>query len=627
MVDELVYSELARSFAAHGHFLVRGVPSHGYGFVYPVLIAPAWRIFSSVPDAYQAAKIINAAVMSLAAVPAYFLARRLLTTRLALIVAALTVMVPSMLYTGTLMTENAFYAVFLVCVLALVAMLERPTPMNQLLVLALCGVAYATRAQALALVPAILTAPLLYAPRRLRQFAWLYGTVGVAAIVALLATVARGRSPLTLLGAYRAATTSNYSVGGVLHFIVYHLGELDLYLGVIPFAALIALWLAPGRARAFAAATLPVFVFLTIEVAAFASQNPGNKIEERNLFYVAPFALIALLAVPQRRRAVLAGAAVAGVLPVFVDFPKFIATSAVADTFALLPWWWVQDHWISLGQVRWAALGVSLAAAAFFVLLPRRFALVLPALVGGYFGLTTLVVENGRHGIHQASLGKLWAGIRVSQPNWIDRAIGANASVTILRNGATTDETVWENEFFNRSVRAIDAYGVTRVPDPLPETMLTSNRDGNLGVNVQYVLGQDVVGRVVASDPQIGVNLYRVDGPLIVAVTRVHGLYPNDTWSGPRVSYERTHCNGGTLSVQLGSDARLFRSVQTVTAFVGGHLVGRARIAPAGAATLRVPLRSHNGACTVQFLVARTAVPGGGDTRVLGAHFVFAYAP
>src|SRR5207237_1262230 len=70
MGDEIVYSELAKSFAAHGHFLVRGVPSHGYGFVYPILLAPAWRLFSSVPDAYVAAKLTNSVVMSLAAVPA-----------------------------------------------------------------------------------------------------------------------------------------------------------------------------------------------------------------------------------------------------------------------------------------------------------------------------------------------------------------------------------------------------------------------------------------------------------------------------------------------------------------------------------------------------------------------------
>ena len=77
MVDEIVYSELAKNIAAHGEFLVRGHPSHGYGFVYPVLIAPAWALFTSVPTAYAAAKGINAVAMSLAAIPAYYLARRI----------------------------------------------------------------------------------------------------------------------------------------------------------------------------------------------------------------------------------------------------------------------------------------------------------------------------------------------------------------------------------------------------------------------------------------------------------------------------------------------------------------------------------------------------------------------
>jgi hypothetical protein len=621
MVDEIVYSELAKSFAAHGHFLVRGVPSHGYGFVYPILLAPAWRLFASVPDAYVAAKLTNSVVMSLAAVPAYFLARRFLPARLSLVVAALTVAVPSMLYTGTLMTENAFYPLFLTCVLALVAMLERPTPTRQLLALVLCAAAYATRPQAIAFFPAVLCAPLLYAPRRLRVFATLYGVVAAAAAVALLGTAARGHSPLELLGAYRAATSSTYTVGGVLQFLVYHLGELDLYLGVVPFAALLAVWLAPGEARSFAAATLPVFAFLTLEVAAFASQASVDKIEERNLFYVAPLALIALFLVPRRRRPVLLAAAVAGVLPVFVDYPRFIKTSAVADTFALLPWWWVQDHWIHLGQVRWAAFATALAAAAAFAFVPRRFALVFPAFVAAYFVLTTYLVENGRHGIHQASLGKLWAGIRTGRPDWIDRAVGRNASVAILRTAATTDETIWENEFFNRSVRTIYFHKVDRVPDPLPERALAG------GVRVQYVLAEDAAGTVVARDPGIGVTLYRVDGPLVVP-THVTGLYPDDTWSGRRVTYTRTHCSGGRLNVALGSDPSLFSRPQVVTASEHGRVVGRARIAPAGTAELVVPLHPVSSICTVQFVVARTAVPGRGDTRALGAHFVrFDYTP
>src|SRR4029078_2897285 len=76
MVDELIYSELAKSFAAGGHFLFRGHPTATrFGFVSPVLISPAWASSRNVPHAYAAAKAINCLVMSLAAVPAYLSAR------------------------------------------------------------------------------------------------------------------------------------------------------------------------------------------------------------------------------------------------------------------------------------------------------------------------------------------------------------------------------------------------------------------------------------------------------------------------------------------------------------------------------------------------------------------------
>jgi len=35
-----------------------------------------------------------------------------------------------------------------------------------------------------------------------------------------------------------------------------------------------------------------------------------------------------------------------------------------------------------------------------------------------------------------------------------------------------------------------------------------------------------------------------------------------------------------------------------------------------------VPLVPRNGVCTVRFTVGRTAVPGPGDRRALGAHFL-----
>jgi hypothetical protein len=638
MIDEIVYSELAKSLAAHASFLVRGVPSHGYGFVYPIVIAPAYRLYSAVPDAYAAAKAINAVVMSLAAVPAYSIARRLLRPSLALVVAALSVLVPSMLYTGTLMTENVFYPLFLVVALALVAMLERPTPLREVIVLALCLLAYLARQQAVALVAAAATAPLLLAlaerrARTLRPFATLYSILGAAAGIALLDTVARGRSVYSLLGAYRAATSRTYTVSGVLHYLLYHVAELDLYLGVVPFAALLALWLTSGRrsyrVRAFAAGSFAIVFWLVIEVAAFASEQ-SLRIEERNMFYVAPLALVALLALAEdelatTRRLPLAIAAVAAaVLPFFIPFSRFITTSAVSDTFGLLPWWWIQDHWVSMGDLRWLALGLGAAAAA-LVFLPRRVVLVLPVLVGAYFVATSFVVENGRHGIHLDSVGSRWAGIHGQHVDWIDRAVGTNAKVDYVWSGANP-YTIWENEFFNRSLRRVYSLGGS-ASDPLTETPVTRRSSGELVadgrvVNAQYVLADgstEVHGELVAQDP-IGVRLYRVGGP-VVTLAHVTGLYP-DTWSGRRVTYERVDCTPGHLAVTLESDPSLFRTDQIVTAFENGARVGRARVAPTAQPTFIVPLEPRGGRCRIDFAVGRTKVPGPADQRHLGVHFL-----
>ena len=75
-VDEAIYTELARSLADTGGYAVRELPVSGYSLLYPALIAPAYLLFDSLVDAYTAAKVTNAIVMSLAAVPAYLLARR-----------------------------------------------------------------------------------------------------------------------------------------------------------------------------------------------------------------------------------------------------------------------------------------------------------------------------------------------------------------------------------------------------------------------------------------------------------------------------------------------------------------------------------------------------------------------
>ncbi len=380
-----------------------------------------------------------------------------------------------------------------------------------------------------------------------RSFAVTYGILIGGAVLAVAGTVLRGRSPLSLLGAYRAATNTGYSIREIAKFLLWHVAELDLYLGVIPFAALLMLWLSARSlspaGRAFAAASLPVCVFLITEVAAFATQPSVQRIEERNMFYVAPLALIALFAVggrlvPSRRAVIAVACVVAAVLPLTFPFVRFIGTSAQADTFGLLPWWWLIDHGLAPHDVRYAAFAAAVLAAALFAALRTRFFVALPVLVGVAFVLTNVNVDNGPQGIHINSVGSLWAGIRVAHRNWIDRAVGSNADVSILWLGRGDVHVVWENEFFSRSVHTIyDLNGAT--PGDLPETAVHEVQGGRLAdatgrvVHAQYALADqaaDVEGKVVASDPLQGLSLVRVNGPLVLQ-THVSGVFA-DSWSG-----------------------------------------------------------------------------------------------
>ena len=64
-----------------------------------------------------------------------------------------------------------------------------------------------------------------------------------------------------------------------------------------------------------------------------------------------------------------------------------------------------------------------------------------------------------------------------------------------------------------------------------------------------------------------------------------------------------------------------------MTATIGGRVVARTSVGPTEKRTLRIRTRPIGGNCRVVFEVARTRVPGGGDTRELGAHFSFFYRP
>jgi hypothetical protein len=654
MVDEVIWSEVARGIADEGEPLLRDEPDPGYSIVYPLLISPVYALTDGLVEAYAGVKTLNALVMSLAAIPAFFLARRVVRDGLALVAAGMAVAIPSMAYTGTVMTETAFYPLFLLVTLVLVAALERPSPLLVLGLYALVGLAFATRVQAIALVPAILLAPLVlavYERRGLRSLVtrhgWLYGVAAAGAAGVLAVQLATG----SLLGAYSAVQERSYDVGDSLRYLWWHVAELSLYLLVIPLAATIVL-VARGRSfdarlQAFLAAAVALTVCVVPVVAVFASEF-SLRIEERNMFYVAPLFCIGLLAWVERgasRPRVLApvAAVAAGLLVVAVPYDRFLTTSAITDTLMLLPMWSLQDD-IGEDWIRLAAAVLAAALVATFLLMPRRYALALPLVVAGLWIVAIRPIWFGAHGFEQFSRGALFQGIRTADRDWVDRTLPMGARAGYLWTGRVDRLTVNQNEFFNRAVGPV-YYLASPTPGGLPETPVSVDPEtgevtlsGGEPVLDEYLLADSSFepdGERLAQDRGWGISLWKVNPPLVSA-SLIDGLYPNDTWSGPEVTYVRRRCEPGRLSVALSSDANLFLEPQTIVARSNGRVLGRVRLRPEGKAVLSVPVAPAPGTteCRVAYTVSPTAVPSeitageSPDDRVLGAHFNrFVYRP
>jgi hypothetical protein len=553
-----------------------------------------------------------------------------------------------MSHVGTLMTENAVYPVFAWLAFALVLALERPTLRRQLILLALCALAFLTRAQAVALVASALTAPLILAwiergrPRRLGAWKPLYGIVGAGAVLVVAVQIARGQSPSAILGGY-SVTTSNgtYHLWPSLRWIVFHLAGLDLSLFVLPFAALIVL-VATARhldraVRVFSAAAVALVVWLTLEVAVFASAW-SFRIEERNLFHLAPLFLIALLAwiergQPRPPRAAVAAAGVAAALPGTIPFLELMNITAQSDTPFIQPWWYLGDTLAGRGNVALLAVAVAAGLAALFLWLPGRYAPVLPVLVAAGFFATWLPLQLWTSSFARVSVAAFTNGIQVRHGDWIDRTVGTDANVVAIWSG-DNPYRIWENEFWNRSVRRLYGLG-SQLPGGMPETELSVQHATGFLVDpdahplrARYVLADrdvQIEGTPLAADAGRNLVLYRVRGPVRTAA-RVTGWYA-DTWTAPHVVWQRHTCARGVLRLHLRSDPNLFPGV-TQRIAVSGTTPSRVILLPTTKSrTVSLPLRPEGGACTVALDVTPSRTPVA-DPRRLGVHIdYFTYLP
>jgi hypothetical protein len=306
--DELRYTLAARGLVEGEGLNLRG-HEYGYGAVYPAVLASILGLSDGVEAAYPFFKVVNAALFARAAVPIFFVARRLLSRWWSVAVAAMSVAIPSSIYTSLVLTESVSYLASSIALLAMVLALERPSVRRQLALIGAVGLAVATRAQFAALLPAFVAGHLLLwvidvERPRLRHAAgrlWPSLSVLLLGISALGAPLLlRWSSPEQSLGGY-GDLWRGYDLVAVARLVVYHLTGLELYLFVVPFAvaSVVVRELLHDARRgstaggAFVATFVTVNACLLLIAAAFASTPFGwSQLHGRYLFYVAPLWLV-----------------------------------------------------------------------------------------------------------------------------------------------------------------------------------------------------------------------------------------------------------------------------------------------------------------------------------------------
>ena len=553
MPDEYIYAELSRGLATTGHFAVNGagMATWSYGPLYPLLIAPSWLLTGSATQAYAAIQLINCVAMSSAAVFAYYLGRRVLDKQLAFFLAVLTVLVPSMVYSSKAMTESLAYPVFLAAVLAVTAALERPTRRRQGLALFAIGIAVLTRVEMVMLVPAFLTGILLVSAfeGRGRQafrasmspFRLTLSTFGALLVAGMAWSLARGGDVLGAHGHWLHV----FDLLSLPRWLLIYVGELDLYVGIVPFAALVLMFALAGRrdlldrrARAAVAIAGSCFFWFVLLIATYSTQpRPTPAVHDRYVFYVLPLVLLVFLlwirlGAPRPGKLALAAGAVAFLAPAVIPFSELLngrAWGVSSSTVALVPWGLLKPVLGAHGQLLAVVMAFSAVAVALFLLVkPRRAYLLRLVVILNFLFITLFVLAA-----NTVVAGKANARWVAPDPNWVDESVTPGANVIGIwaepADGPLTRK-VWdrwsalfETQLTNTSVARIyaydDAFDLVSLTYPFTGEAIRG-ANGLLGergtpITADYaVVGPELAlaGTRIAEDPSSGLLLVKLDG-------------------------------------------------------------------------------------------------------------------
>jgi hypothetical protein len=509
--DEYLYSEFSRSLSSSGLPLIRGSFVFFPSLLQPIITAPCW-LLGSVETGFRSVMVLNSIAMSLAALPIYWLGRRLgLATWLALAASALALATPSMLYSSWLMGEAMAYPLFLagfsMGVLALSG--DRRWLAPALVVFALASLA---RIQLLVLPLAFALAAALMAARerRFRRFLsehrYLLGAGLILAIAALVV-------PASAFGFYSGIRHVDLSPGRfALHLGTQMIGLLFANAWILVPGALIGLGLTIFQPRSrvelsFACSTAIVTLGLLLQASFFGVVTIP---QERYLFYSAPilalsFALLVDRGWPLRRLhalLVLPIVVLVAVLPLstYAAGNRLFQSSFLVAVFRLEQGFGVGNAALLVALVvsvlAFATLGLPFAGrlggAGIFVLAIAFSASAMAISV--QFDLT-----NSATLVHSVALDRAWVDHKID-------AAHPSGGRAVLLQGYDTRGATLTLLFWNRSVDRVALLPNNAQPDILPWPALKIGGDGALSVG-----GRPLTGPLVIDDSMHTLDLRGAD--------------------------------------------------------------------------------------------------------------------
>jgi hypothetical protein len=465
--DEFLYGHLARGLANGEGFDWRGQEQPMRAALYVYSVTPAWLLADGA-NAYKIAKLESAIFCCLTALPVFLLARTLVTRRLALAAAALTLAGSWMLAAGGVLTENLALPLATAALAYAVSALRNPGSRASWLALAFAVLATWSRMQLVVLIPVVIAAHAADAARagadwraRLRAHRNVL-LAGGAGLVALLIGLIAAQD--TFAGIYSDVLHYRPSLGTVLKKTGVELIGLTAMCGFLPVLLAAALAFSPRAWADDAVGPLLIVFWLSALALALASGFflAGLAIVpwgiERYMGYAAPIALLLTVVafarpdiVTRRTLGIAAGASLLLLLaPALKDVSEERAVGATIR----------RVHDIAGG----ASAGVSLLAIALLtcgvaaLLMSRmrsRAAIGIAALM-----LVVLAVQSAAAWNQTIDLRRGYRAAFASDLEWVDH--NSHEPVAVLE--AVRNALGFEQyDFFNHK---IERYYASQVPPP-----------------------------------------------------------------------------------------------------------------------------------------------------------------